>query len=177
MNKVQRWEIIGMLFIVGFGTTLHFWFEWTDYWRPVALIAAVNESTWEHFKMAFWPGLFFALVEYPFLKEETNNFFVAKFAGLFAMPVITTVLFYGYTSLTGSHLLWADVIIFILSVIGGQWISLTILTRTEKMAGQCAEFRYRWIGHYGAGIFTAELFSTPELFIYPPWDRRNWHLE
>ena len=34
MNKVQRWEIIGIFFIIIFGTTLHFWFEWTDYWRP-----------------------------------------------------------------------------------------------------------------------------------------------
>lgn len=133
MNKVQRWEIIGIFFIVGFGTTLHFWFEWTGYWRPMALIAAVNESTWEHFKMAFWPSLVFALIEYPFIKDETNNFFVAKLAGLLSMPVITTILFYGYTSLTGTHLLWADVIIFILSVIGGQWISLNILTKTEKM--------------------------------------------
>jgi len=49
------------------------------------------------------------------------------------MPVITTILFYDYTSLTGTHLLWADVIIYILSVIGGQWISLNILTKTEKM--------------------------------------------
>ena len=83
--------------------------------------------------MAFWPGLIYALTEYPFLKDDTNNFFVAKFAGLFAMPVITTILFYGYTTLTGTHLLWADVIVFILSVFGGQWISLTILTKTEKM--------------------------------------------
>jgi hypothetical protein len=97
------------------------------------LIAAVNESTWEHFKMAFWPALIYSLVEYPFLKDETNNFFVAKFAGLFAMPIITIILFYGYTSLTGTHLLWADVIVFILSVIGGQLISLTILTKTDKM--------------------------------------------
>ena len=42
MNNVQRWEIFGIFFIIVFGTTLHFWFEWTDYWRPVALIAAVN---------------------------------------------------------------------------------------------------------------------------------------
>jgi hypothetical protein len=133
MNRVQRWEIAGIFLIIAFGTTLHFWFAWTDYWRPVALIAAVNESTWEHFKMAFWPALIYALIEYPFLKDETNNFFVVKFAGLFSMPIITMILFYGYTSLTGTHLLWADVIVFILSVIGGQWISLTILTKTKEM--------------------------------------------
>lgn len=133
MNKVQRWEIIGIFMIVGFGTTLHFWFEWAGFWRPIALIAAVNESIWEHFKMAFWPGLIYALIEYPFLKDESNNFFVAKFAGLSAMPLITVILFYGYTSLTGTHLLWADVIVFVLSVIGGQWVSLTILTKTKKL--------------------------------------------
>ena len=48
------------------------------------------------------------------------------------MPIITTILFYGYTGIIGAHFLWADVIVFILSVIGGQWISLTILTKTEK---------------------------------------------
>ena len=140
MNKVQRWEILGMVIIIGFGTTLHFWFEWTDYWRPMALIAAVNESTWEHFKMAFWPGLIYALIEFPFLKKETKNFFVAKFAGLLAMPIITMILFYGYTSLTGTHLLWVDVIIFILSVIGGQWISLIILTKTEPVRPSLQKF-------------------------------------
>jgi hypothetical protein len=133
MKEVQRWEILGILFIVGFGTSLHFLFEWTNYWRPIALIAAVNESTWEHFKMAFWPGLLFALIEYPVLKSKTNNFFVAKFAGLIVMPVITTILFYSYTSLTGTHYLWADVIIFVLSVIGGQLTSLTILTKSKEM--------------------------------------------
>lgn len=131
MNKIYRWEVAGIIFIVVLGTTLHFWFEWTDYWRPMALIAAVNESTWEHFKMAFWPGFLFALVEYRFLKDETHHFFLAKFAGLLAMPVITVILFYGYTSLTGTHMLWADVIVFILSVGGGQWVSLIILTRSE----------------------------------------------
>ncbi len=177
MNKVQRWEILGTIFIIGFGTTLHFWFEWTGYWRPMALIAAVNESTWEHFKMAFWPGLLFALIEYPFLKEETNNFFVAKFAGLLVMPVITVILFYGYTSLTGTHLLWVDVIIFILSVIGGQWTQPDPTYKEPKNSPQYSEFCYCWIGHYGAGIFTAELLSAQELFIFPPWDRRIWHLE
>jgi hypothetical protein len=129
MKKILRWEIAGVIFIIAFGTTLHFWFAWTDYWRPMALIAAVNESTWEHFKMAFWPGFLFALIEYRFLKEDSHNFIFAKFTGLLAMPIITVILFYGYTSLTGTHLLWVDVIIFILSIVGGQWVSLILLTR------------------------------------------------
>jgi hypothetical protein len=56
------------------------------------------------------------------------------------MPLITAILFYGYTSQTGTHLLWADVIIFILAVIGGQWVSLTILTKTQKMQTRTQNF-------------------------------------
>lgn len=129
-SKVKRWEVIGIILIIGFGTTLHFWFEWTDYWRPMALIAAVNESTWEHFKMAFWPGLIFAIIEYPFLKKETNNFLVAKALGLLTMPIVTMILFYGYTSIT-DHNLIADIIVFILSVIAGQLVSLKLLTTPQ----------------------------------------------
>ena len=130
-KKLRNWGIAGTLFIIVFGTTLHFWFEWTDYWKPVALIAAVNESTWEHFKMAFWPGLFVAIFEYFYIKKDVKNFFVAKFLGLMTMPIITMILFYGYTSILGVHMLWLDVVVFILSVIGGQWVSYYILTKTK----------------------------------------------
>ncbi len=49
------------------------------------------------------------------------------------MPIITMILFYGYTALTGTHMLWADIIVFILSVIGGQWLSYLILTRSKRL--------------------------------------------
>lgn len=139
-KKIRTWEIIGTVLIISFGTTLHFWFEWTDYWRPMAVIAAVNESTWEHFKMAFWPGLIFASIEYFFLKVKTRKFMVAKFLGLLAMPIITMVLFYGYTAFT-HHNLIADVIVFFLSVIGGQFVSYKILISEKKyqpLTGQLA---------------------------------------
>jgi hypothetical protein len=98
---------------------VHFWFAWTSYWRPVAVIAAVNESTWEHFKMAFWPGLLLGVIEYFIWGKKLHNFFTAKFTGLLAMPVITMLLFYGYTSFTHQSLL-ADIIVFFVSIAGGQ---------------------------------------------------------
>jgi hypothetical protein len=33
----------------------------------------VNESTWEHLKMVFWPALFIALLESNFLKDWVTN--------------------------------------------------------------------------------------------------------
>jgi len=131
--KIKYWELIGIIPIILFGTTLHFWFEWTGYWRPMALIAAVNESTWEHFKMGFWPSLLYALIEYPFLKQAAKNFWGGKFFGLLTMPIVTSLLFYGYTAITGHHYLIADAVIFILSIVAGQLVSLNILTAAKPM--------------------------------------------
>ena len=168
---------MGYFLLLGFGTTLHFWFEWTDYWRPMALIAAVNESTWEHFKMAFWPGLIFALIEYPFIKNDSKNFVLAKFAGLMAMPIITMILFYGYTALTGTHMLWADIIVFILSVIGGQWLSYLILTRLQKTAAGRSKTGPGWISPDGFSVFASELLSPQEFYFCPSRKWRVWHFK
>jgi hypothetical protein len=128
VRKVLLWEAIGAVLIILAGASLHFVFEWTGYWRPAGLIAAVNESTWEHFKIAFWPALLYSLIEYPFLRRTARSFWVGKFAGQLIMPAVTFVLFYGYTAITGQHYLIADVVIFMLSVLAGQVVSYKVLT-------------------------------------------------
>jgi hypothetical protein len=137
-KAVLTWEGVGIVLIIIVGTSLHFWFEWLGYWRPAALFAAVNESTWEHFKMAFWPTLVYGLIEYPFLKDRTQNFWLAKFAGLLTMPVLTAILFYGYTAITGHHNLIADAVIFVVSIIVGQMVSYKLLT-TDRAAKQSVQ--------------------------------------
>jgi hypothetical protein len=127
-RTILLWESIGVVLILLVGTCLHFLFAWTGYWRPAGLIAAVNESTWEHFKMAFWPSLLYSLVEYPFLRRTARNFWVGKCAAQLTMPLVTVVLFYGYTSITGRHYLSVDVVIFFLSVVAGQLVSYRVLT-------------------------------------------------
>ena len=59
-KQILIWEIIGVCFIIVAGGPLHELFEQSGRWWPVALIAAVNESIWEHLKMFFWPALLFA---------------------------------------------------------------------------------------------------------------------
>ena len=158
-KSIQRWEIAGILFIVAFGASLHFLFEWSGYWRPMAIIAAVNESTWEHFKIAFWPSIIWALIEFPFIRQKTKNFAIAKAAGLLTMPLVTAVLFYGYTAFTGQHFLIADIIIFIIAVIVGQWVSMRLL------ASPPIEVPWmRWLAYSALAIMIAA-FAT--LSYYP----------
>lgn len=47
MKRSSLFLIIGGIFISLVGAMLHFAFEWSN-WLPIAIIAPVNESPWEH---------------------------------------------------------------------------------------------------------------------------------
>ena len=123
-----RWELIGIAVISLLGSVLHFAFEWSGSWPPVGVIAAVNESVWEHLKIAFWPALFYALFQYPFFKGLNKNFIIAKATGIYVMPAAIVVLFYSYTAIIGGDILIVDILIFIVAVALGQLTSYKLLT-------------------------------------------------
>ncbi len=128
----RRWEVVGFFFILGLGTALHFVFDWTGGFRLVAPFAAVNESVWEHLKLAFWPALLWAVLEHGPLHGRVNNFRLAKTAGIALMPLVIVVLFYAYSTALGHHLLSFDIAIFIIAVGAGQYLSYRIMTADER---------------------------------------------
>jgi hypothetical protein len=163
-RTILRWELAGIAWIILAGSALHFAFEWANYWRPAALIAAVNESTWEHLKLGFWPGLAFALVEYPFISKSVNNFWAAKALGLLSMPTVIVVLFYGYTALAGQNYLLADTMTFILAVIIGQLVSYRFLVAGEIRP---AIQRYGLIGLAVMAVaFSLLTYYPPRFFLF-----------
>lgn len=58
------YELAGIIFIIAFGSVLHFTFEWSGRQVAVGVFSAVNESVWEHLKLGFWPAIAFALFEF-----------------------------------------------------------------------------------------------------------------
>jgi len=120
--------MIGIAVITILGSLLHFVFDWSGQWYPIGIIAAVNESVWEHFKIGFWPALFFGFFEYGFIRNRISNFYIAKAAGIYAIPVTIAILFYSYTAIFGVEILAVDILIFIIAIAICQIISYKILT-------------------------------------------------
>ena len=52
----------------------------------MAVISGVNESTWEHFKIGFWPAFIWAFFEFFVFGRKTKNFFFAKGISFLLMP-------------------------------------------------------------------------------------------
>jgi hypothetical protein len=129
-TKLVTWEIAALFFILLAGSALHFAFELSNFWPPVAPFAAVNESIWEHLKMVFWPGLIFFSVQYGFLKHDgyARPFWTAKALTLYLMPFLIAAGWYVVVALTGGHTLLVDGALFIGAIIAGQLLSFAILS-------------------------------------------------
>jgi Family of unknown function (DUF6512) len=125
--NIFRWEMWGILFIVLLGSLLHFTFELSGGWRPLGIISAVNESVWEHLKLAFWPALFWTIIEWLCLrrpKTDTRpNFLIVKAVGAYTMPALIVVIFYSYTAFTGESILAVDLSSFVIAIVIGQFVS------------------------------------------------------
>lgn len=126
-RTVPRWGIAGAAFIVLSGSALHFAFDWSGGWRPVALLAAVNESIWEHLKLAFWPGLLWAAIERARMRPVPNGFWATKGLALVVPPVLIVAIFSTYTALLGRNLFALDIGTFVAAVVAGQLVSTLLL--------------------------------------------------
>lgn len=140
MRDRYAWRILTVAIVPIFlaGSALHFVYDWSGGWRPVALFAAVNESVWEHLKLAFWPALLSGLVEWRMLHRRYPDFWLARSIGLLVTPMAITFLFYGYTALLGGHWLVADILTFLIAIAAGQWCCYSLLGWQPGRVGRVA---------------------------------------
>ena len=131
-KSIFWYELIGMVFIILLGSMLHFTFEWSDNQPLVGVFSAVNESVWEHLKIAFWPAMLYLIFEYRYLYKKSNNFFFAKTLGIYSIIIIIPLIFYSYTAFLEESLI-IDIGSFIFAIIFGQLVSYRLLT-SKKFA-------------------------------------------
>jgi len=129
-NFVLKLELIGTVFIVIVGSISHFTFELSGHNPLVGAFSAVNESVWEHLKLAFWPALLYAIMEHRYLKKISGSFFFSKAVGIYLMPLAIVILFYSYRAFLEENL-GLDILIFVIAVVVGQFASFKLLTWKE----------------------------------------------
>ncbi len=124
----------GALVVFVLGSLLHFVFGWLGGWRPVAVFAAVNESTWEHLKIAFWPGLVWAVWPSSSAQPNRSAYWSAQGYGLLVVSAAIVGLFHGYVAALGRNLLAVDITIFFVAVLLGQIVSAASIGNLARRA-------------------------------------------
>ncbi len=120
LKLIKRLSIIGFFVISIVGTLLHFSFEFFNNNLFVATFSAVNESVWEHIKIAVMPTFAWTIVELIVLKYRQDNLWSSLIVKIITIITTITVGFYGYTAILGHHILWVDIVLFFISILLGQ---------------------------------------------------------
>ena len=105
------WQAAGFAAVTFGGTILHFLYDWTGGSILAAPFSGVNESTWEHMKLLFWPLFLFALIQRLFFKDQ-ENYWCVKLAEILLGLVLIPVLFYTYNGVFGKSSDWINIAIF-----------------------------------------------------------------
>ena len=113
-QKSILWQAAGFAAVTFGGTILHFLYDWTGGSILVSPFSGVNESTWEHMKLLFWPLFLFALVQRLFFKDQ-ENYWCVKLAEIALGLTLIPVLFYTYNGVFGKSPDWVNIAIFYLS--------------------------------------------------------------
>ena len=119
-TKLLRFEIIMTIFIIIAGILMHFSYKWSNENQIVGIFSAVNESTWEHLKLIFFPMLITIIIGTFYYKGEYESYLCIKTKGLLISLVSIIILFYTYSGVLGNNISAINIGIYIVSVIIGQ---------------------------------------------------------
>lgn len=119
----KKYLLIGIPILFIAGSLFHFIYEWSGNNFIVSLIFPINESIWEHLKLALLPITLYWLA-YPHLISEVSKgrwYFSTFISIIFAMLTIVAF-YYTYTGAFGFESLILDMFSLLLGLTVGQLI-------------------------------------------------------
>ena len=158
-RNIFFWQFAGFVFATALGTILHFLYDWVGENIAVAPFSAINESTWEHMKILFFPMLIFGLFQNRFFRADYPGFWCVKLLGTVVGLLVIPLLFYGYNGAIGKTPDAINVLIFFIGAALGAAVEWHLFTYAGK---QC---RWKPIAFLG---FAALLFAFVFFTFAPP---------
>ena len=162
-HSVGLWQLWGFATASLGGTILHFLYDWSDKSAFIAPFSGVNESTWEHMKLLFWPMLFFAVVQSVFFREH-KDFWWIQLRGILLGLALIPILFYTYNGVIGRSPDWVNIAIFFVSA------AAAYLYETRRFHAQTLRCSSSKIPQIFLGVlallFILFTFRTPQIGIF-----------
>ena len=105
------WQLMGFAVTTLMGTLLHFMYEWFNEAIWIAPFSGVNESTWEHMKLLFFPMFIYAIMQSLFFRDR-KELWCIKLKGILLGLILIPVIFYTYNGAIGKSPDWLNIAIF-----------------------------------------------------------------
>ena len=169
MKYVKYYLAAGLIFTSVLGTLSHFFYDWSGQNPLVGFFAPVNESTWEHMKLLFFPMLLYGLVAVPILKSAYPFLPCAYGEGILLGLLLIPTLFYTYSGILGFSVPPVDIAIFYISVIAAFLLCARKTKRAQKKQLTCPKWEERLLILSLLLFFAGFVFFTatpPDLGIF-----------
>ncbi len=166
-RSIGLWQLMGFAVTSLGGTILHFLYEWLGEAVWIAPFSSVNESTWEHMKLLFWPMFIFAVVQSFFFRDR-EDFGYVKLRGTLLGMILIPMIFYTYNGVIGKSPDWLNIAIFFVSA------AIAYIYETRLFHADKPHSRSSKLGITGlcviALFFVVFTFETPKISIFkdPP---------
>ena len=160
---------IGLCQFMGFavtslvGTVLHFLYDWLGGSVFVAPFSGVNESTWEHMKLLFWPMFLYAVLQSFFFRDR-EDFWCIKMKGILLGLAMIPIIFYTYNGVIGKSPDWINIAIFFISA-AIAYIYETRLLKASQVPCKSSKICLGVLCLIGL-LFVIFTFKTPRLGIF-----------
>ena len=162
-RTVWLWQLFGFAFTALAGTLLHFLYEWLGEAVWIAPISGINESTWEHMKLLFWPMFIYAIVQSFFFKGY-ENFWCVKLRGMILGLGSIPIIFYTYNGVIGKSPDFINIAIFFVSA------ALAYVYETRELKNESSRCKFPRLAFAALCIiglcFVIFTFKTPELGLF-----------
>ena len=114
--------ILRYLFVVIFGVFLHFAYQLSGENPIVGLFASINESTWEHLKLLFFPMLVLTIWDTFTTQKNNFHFLPVRTVGILAGLMFIIVVFYTTKGVIGTNITFIDIATYLFGVAFAFWI-------------------------------------------------------
>ena len=162
-RTVWLWQLWGFGIVSLLGTLLHFLYEWLGEPVWVAPFSGVNESTWEHMKLLFWPMLAYTVFEGFFFRDR-DDFWCIKLRGILLGLALIPLIFYIYNGVIGKSPDWANIAIFFISAAIAYVYEIFLFYKTARI--HCTAKTAICILTLISALFVIFTFTAPKINIF-----------
>lgn len=162
-RKVNLSQLLGFAVTSFGGTILHFLYDWLGGAVWIAPFSGVNESTWEHMKLLFWPMFIYAIVQ-SFFFRDCGDFWCVKLRGTLLGLALVPIIFYTYNGVVGKSPDWINIAIFFIAA-AIAYIYETRLFNAGKVRCRSPKLAFAMLCVI-AVLFIVFTFAAPEIGIF-----------
>jgi len=159
-KRLFFWSLGGFAFTAALGTLLHFVYDWSGESLLVAAFAAVNESTWEHMKILFFPMFVFSVVQISVVGKNYPNFPAVRAVSALVGISLIPILFYTYSGVLGYSIPKVNIAIF--------YVSAFLAFQLDRQLLRRGRLNESWMQVAGLAVLWGLAFCFVWCTFHPP---------